>query len=46
MSSDAVRLMRNQPGVSTIVPGSTRILLRLRMAVNASSSAIGERAIT
>lgn len=44
--SDAVRLMRNQPGSSTIEPGRTSTLCRLRMRANAWSSASGARATT
>ena len=45
ISSEAVRLIRNQPGTSTIVPGRTRTRWRASRSVKATSSSIGERAI-
>ena len=45
MSSDAVRLMRNQPGTSTTLPGSTSTLWRASVSAKAASSGMGERAI-
>ena len=45
ISSEAVRLIRNQPGTSTIEPGRTRTRWRASRSVKATSSAMGERAI-